>query len=371
MPIWIWQQPGWPVFRYDEKALLGLLGQARLKQGKLMGLSALLDGGLSLQARAQILIEESLNTSAIEGECFDLDALRSSVARHLGLPTTGLPVAPRAVDGLIEVLLDATSGFAQPLTLQRLFGWQAALFPTGYSGLFEVRTGALRGDEPMRVVSGPVGREKVHFEAPPQTGLDAQLAEFLTWFENPPAGLDGLLRAGLAHLRFVTLHPFEDGNGRLARAITDMALCRDEGQAVRMFSMSAQIMRNREAYYAVLESTQRGGLDVTQWLAWFLGAVSAACDQSETTVGRVIAKAKFWLHHQNTELNERQRKALNRLLDVGADGFEGGMNTRKYASLNKTSRATAYRELADLVGKKCLVQVGEGRSTRYGVTVLT
>ncbi len=367
MAIWIWQQPGWPVFRYDEKALLGLLGQARLKQGKLLGLSGLLDGGLSLQARAQILIEESLNTSAIEGERFDLDVLRSSVARHLGLPASGLPAAPRAVDGLIEVLLDGTSGYDQPLTQQRLFGWQTALFPTGYSGLFEVQTGALRGDEPMRVVSGPAGKEKVHFEAPPRIGLDEQLDDFLNWFSAPQQGLDGLLRTGLAHLWFVTLHPFEDGNGRLARAITDMALCRDEGQPVRMFSLSAQIMRNREAYYAILESTQRGGLDVTPWLAWFLGQVSAACDQSETTVGRVIAKARFWLHHQNTELNERQRKALNRLLDAGAEGFEGGMNTRKYASLNKTSRATAYRELADLVEKKCLVTVGAGRGTRYEV----
>jgi Fic family protein len=367
MQQWIWQHPDWPAFLWNEKVLLAPLSQARFKQGKLLGLRGLLDAALSREARAQILVEECLNTSAIEGERFDLDAIRSSVARHLGLPTAGLPMPPRAVDGLIEVLLDATSGFDRPLALERLYAWQAALFPTGYSGLFEIRTGQLRGSEPMRVVSGGAGREKVHFEAPPRNDLDRELKRFLAWFGKPPAELDGLLRAGLAHLWFVSLHPFEDGNGRLARAITDMALCQDEGQPLRMFSLSAQIMRSREAYYGVLEKTQRGDLDVTDWLAWFLAEVSAACDQSDATIGRVIAKARFWLYHQNTELNERQRKALNRLLDSGAGGFEGGMNTRKYANLNKASRATAWRELADLVAKGCLVQTGDGRSTAYEI----
>ncbi|AUN96094.1 Fic family protein [Pseudazoarcus pumilus] len=367
MPHWIWQQADWPKFRWDERALLTPLAQARLKQGKLLGLKGLLDAGLSDEARAQILIEECLNTSAIEGERFDVDAVRSSVARHLGLPTAGLPRPPRAVDGLIEVLLDATGGFDRPLTPQRLFGWQAALFPTGYSGLVEIRTASLRGDAPMRVVSGRAGREKVHFEAPPRDGLERELQAFIDWCEHPPAGLDGLLFAGLAHLWFVTVHPFEDGNGRLARAITDMALCRDEAQPLRMFSLSARIMHERDAYYTALERTQRGDLDVTDWLQWFLAEVALACEQAEVTVARVIAKARFWLRHQGTPINERQRKALNRLLDAGEGGFEGGMNTRKYASLNKTSRATAYRELADLVGKGCLVQTGDGRSTGYEV----
>lgn len=365
MSRWIWQQPDWPAFRWDEKALLASLSRARLKQGKLLGLRGLLDAGLSREARAQILVEECANTSAIEGERFDLDAIRSSVARHLGLPTTGLPTPPRTVDGLVEALLDATAGFDRPLTLERLCGWQAALFPTGYSGLYRLRAGELRGDEPMRVISSAVGRERVHFEAPPRAGSNENLGRFLAWFASPPPDLDGLLRAGLAHLWFVTLHPFEDGNGRLARAITDMALCQDEGQSTRLFSLSAQIMRSREAYYAVLENTQRGGLDVTRWLAWFLAETSTACDQSETMIGRVIAKTRFWLHYQNAELNERQRKTLNRLLDAGEGGFEGGMNTRKYASLNRTSRATAYRELADLVAKGCLAPIGEGRGARY------
>lgn len=367
MSGWIWQQPDWPAFRWDESVLLAPLSAARLKQGKLLGLKGLLDTGLSQEARAQILVEECLNTSAIEGERFDVDAIRSSVARHLGLPTAGLPASPRAVDGLIEVLLDATVGFDNALSLERLFGWQAALFPTGYSGLYQIRTGELRGKDPMRVVSGTAGKEKVHFEAPPRKGLDRELKKFLAWLAKPPVKLDGLIRAGLAHLWFVTLHPFEDGNGRLARAITDMALCQDERQPVRMFSLSAQLMRSREAYYDALEETQRGGLEVTAWLAWFLAEIAAACDQSEATVERVAAKARFWLRHQETEINQRQRKTLNRLLDAGAGGFEGGMNTRKYASLNKASRATAYRELADLVAKGCLVQIGDGRSTAYEI----
>lgn len=367
MTLWIWQHPDWPIFRWDERVLLAPLARARLQQGKLLGLKGLLDAGLSQETRAHILVEECLNTGAIEGERYDLDAIRSSVARHLGLPTAGLPAPPRAVDGLIDVLLDATGGFDRSLTKRRLGDWQAALFPTGYSGLYPIHTGQLRGDDPMRVVSGGAGRERVHYEAPPRNALDQELERFLAWFAKPPAGLDGLLRAGLAHLWFVTLHPFEDGNGRLARALADMALCQDEGQPLRMFSLSARIMKNREAYYDVLENTQRGDLDVTGWLAWFLTEVAAACDQSEAAIERVITKARFWLVHQNTQLNERQRKTLGRLLDAGAGGFAGGMNTRKYASLNKASRATAYRELADLVAKGCLEQTGDGRSTAYQI----
>lgn len=367
MPRWIWQQPTWPGFVWDEGALLAPLATARLKQGRLLGLAGLLDSGLSREARSQILVEEGLSTAAIEGERYDADAVRSSVARHLGLPTAGLLTPPRAVDGLIEVLLNATGGFDQVLTLDRLCGWQAALFPTGYSGLHPVITGALRGAAPMRVVFGGAGREKVHFEAPPRAELEGQVEAFLTWFAAPPGKLDGLLRAGVAHLWFVTLHPFEDGNGRLARAITDLALCQDEGQALRLFSLSARLMANRDAYYAALEKNQRGNLDVTPWLVWFLGEVAAACDRSEATIGRVVAKARFWLRHQGIDLNERQRKALNRLLDAGPEGFADGMNTRKYASLTRTSRATAYRELADLLGKGCLVQTGDGRSTAYEI----
>jgi len=366
-PGWIWQQPAWPNFAWDDAQLANPLARARLRQGELLGAARLLDAGLSREAEAQILIQDGINTSAIEGEHVDVDAMRSSVARHLGLPTAGLRAAPRSVDGLVEVLLDATAHYAKPLRQKRLFGWQAALFPTGRSGLHKIRTGALRGDDPMRVVSGSVGRQRVHFEAPPRKGLEAQLGLFLDWFNAPPLRLDGLVRASLAHLWFVTLHPFEDGNGRVARAITDMALCQDEQQPQRLFSLSAQIMRNRDAYYAVLERTQRRGLEVTSWLVWHLEQVSLACELADGTVAHVLAKARFWLRHQATPINDRQRKVINVLLDAGPGGFAGGMNTRKYVSLTRASRATAYRELADLVEKRCLIQSGGGRSVIYEI----
>jgi len=364
---WIWQQPAWPNLEWDDAKLAAPLARARLRQGELLGGARLLDAGLSREAQAQLLIQDGINTSAIEGEQINLDAIRSSVARHLGLPTAVLRAAPRSVDGLVEVLLDAATRYAKPLTQTRLFGWQAALFPTGRSGLHRIRTGALRGDKPMRVVSGAVGHQKVHFEAPPRKGLEAQLRRFLDWFNAPPERLDGLVRAGLAHLWFVTLHPFEDGNGRLARAITDMALCQDEQRPQRLFSLSAQIMNNRDAYYAVLERTQRDGLDVTPWLVWHLEQVSLACELAGETVAHVLAKARFWLRHQGAPINDRQRKVINVLLDAGPGGFAGGMNTRKYVSLTRASRATAYRELADLVEKRCLTPSGGGRSVSYEI----
>jgi Fic family protein len=365
---WIWQQLDWPRFRWDEARLAPLLARARLAQGKVLGAGRLLDANLTLEAVAAILVEDGLTTSAIEGQRLDLEAVRSSVARRLGLPTAGLPAPPRAVDGLIDVLLDATRRHAAPLTTERLFGWQAALFPIGYSGLHAIRVGALRGDALMQVVSGGIGREKVHFIAPPREGLEGELERFLAWFSDPPPGLEGLIRAGLAHLWFVTLHPFEDGNGRLARAITDMALSHDEHQPMRLFSLSAQILRERESYYVVLEQTQRGGLEVTDWLVWFLSQVEAAATAAEQTVANTLAKARFWLRHQMTALNERQRKVLNRLLEAGPGGFDGGMNTRKYMGMTRTSRATAYRELANLVEKGCLRPTGKGgRSSGYEI----
>jgi Fic family protein len=365
---WIWQYPGWPRFQWDNAALSDGLAQARLAQGKVLGAARLLDPTLGQEAVADVLVQDGLTTSAIEGEQLDLNTVRSSVARHLGLPSAGLPVPSRAVDGLIEVLLDATRNYAKPLTFGRLCGWHAALFPTGRSGLTKIRAGELRGNEPMRVVSGGIGREKVHFIAPPRKGLKKEVGLFLSWFNRLPKDLDGLLRAGLAHLWFVTLHPFEDGNGRLARAITDMAIAQDEARPMRLFSLSAQILREREAYYDILERTQRDGLEVTPWLKWFLRQVAAACGETQAIVARTLAKARFWLRLQQVGLNERQRKVLNRLLDAGPGGFEGGINTRKYMSLTKTSRATAYRELADLVAKGCLVPTeARGRSSGYAV----
>lgn len=363
---WIWQDANWPQFHWDQAALSPALAQARLAQGKILGATQLLDPGLCLEAIAATLVEDGITTSAIEGESLHLAAVRSSVARHLGLPSAGMPAASRAVDGLIEVLLDATQNYTVALTTPRLCGWQAALFPTGYSSLNSIRTGNLRGDEPMQVISGRIGREQVHFIAPPRAVLEQELDQFLAWFNTIPSDLDGLVRAGLAHLWFVTLHPFEDGNGRLARAITDLALSQDERQPMRFFSLSAQILRERDSYYAILESTQRGQMEVTAWLNWFLQQVQAAASAAEKTVASTLAKARFWLRHQASDLNERQRKAINRLLDAGPDGFEGGINTRKYMSLGKTSRATAYRELSELVEKGCLTASGKGgRSSAY------
>jgi Fic family protein len=368
MPIWIWEQTDWPAFRWRDTEISPVLARARLGQGRILGAASLLDPALTLDADVGILVEDGVQTSAIEGERLDVDAVRSSVARHLGLPTAGLPVPSRSIDGLIEVLLDATRRYDAPLTLERLLGWQAALFPTSYSGLRMIRSGQLRGAEPMEVVSGGTGGERVHFLAPPRERLEEELARFLDWFEEPHVGLDGLVRAGIAHLWFITLHPFEDGNGRLARAVTDMAIARDERRPMRLFSLSAQIQRHRSAYYKLLELTQRGGLDITPWLVWFLAQVEDATTQAQTIVARTLGKARFWLRFQAVEINERQRKVLNRLLDAGPEGFAGGINNRKYMGLTRTSRATAWRELTDLAAKGCLLPTGQGgRSSAYEI----
>jgi Fic family protein len=292
--------------------------------------------------------------------------VRSSVARRLGLQEAGLPPASRSVDGLVQVLLDATQNHKKPLSAGRLKGWHAALFPTGYSDLRKIRAGNWRGSEPMRVVSGPVGRERVHFEAPPGEVVPAMMAGYLRWWRTE-AGLDGMLRAGLAHFYFVTIHPFEDGNGRLARALTDMALAQDEQLAMRYYSLSSQIMTERKGYYAVLERTSKNlNMDVTDWLVWFLGCFERAIRNSEKTIGNVTAKVDFWQQHAQTGLNERQKKVINRILDAGPSGFAGALTTRKYAGMTHASRATAFREISDLVAKRVLRQLpGKGRNVSY------
>lgn len=368
MRPWIWQRKEWPRFTWADATIASPLARARLAQGRVLGAAGILDPTLTNEAVAAVLVGEGLATSAIEGERLDVRAVRSSVARHLGLPSAGLPTRHRSIDGLVEVLLDATRNYEAPLTLDRLCRWQAALFPTGQSGLRRIRTGALRGKDPMQVVSQRGGRERVHFVAPPRDRLEREVRRFLSWFADPPSGLDGLLRAGLAHLWFVTLHPFEDGNGRIARAVTDMALAQDEREPRRFFSLSARVEKERAAYYDILERTQRGEMDVTPWLSWFLEQTAEACESAETTVSRVLAKARFWLRVQGTSLNDRQRKVLNRLLDAGPGGFEGGITTRKYSGLARVSRATAYRELTDLVTKGCLEPAGGGgRSRAYEI----
>lgn len=362
---WIWQHPGWPNFKWDVAAISSSLSQTRRAQGELAGIARLLDTKLDLAAQLEVLTLEGLTTSAIEGEKLDPNALRSSIARRLGLPTAGPPQPSRSVEGLVEVLLDATQQHGQPLTLKRLCTWQAALFPTGRSGLREIRTGKLRGKAAMQIVSGPIGRERVHYEAPPRDRLDAEMRMLLEWFNRPPVKLDTLLRAGLAHAWFEIVHPFEDGNGRVGRALLDMALAQDERRSTRLYSMSARFMEKRDEYYNVLERTSGGALDVTPWLTWFLEQVQAATRSSESIVNAVLRKTRFWMRHSQSGLNERQLKALNRMLDSEPRGFAGGMTNKKYANITKASPATAQRDLANLVTEGCLVPIGSGRGVRY------
>lgn len=365
---YIWQHDNWPHFTWKSEPLFSLMSRARLGQGKLITQVSDLGFGLSREAQAEILIEETVKTSAIEGERLNRDSVRSSVARRLGLPTTGLATANRATDGLVQVLLEATKNYDKPLTAARLKHWQAALFPTGFSGLTRIRVGKWRGYDPMRVVSGAMGREKIHFEAPPGEGVEKEMKRFLSWWHTTKDKEDGLLRAGLAHVYFVTIHPFEDGNGRIARALTDMALAQDEQLPMRYYSLSSQIMEERDDYYRALEKCQKSSGDLTGWLQWFLDCHIRAVEGSSKLIADVLAKARFWRHHDRTQVNERQRKIINRLLDAGKGRFQGGLTTRKYVAMAKTSRATAFREISDLLEKRILKQnPAKGRSVNYDV----
>ncbi len=365
MVQFIWKAPSWPDLHWDSATLLRPLGNARQAQGKLIAESAYFE--LALQA--EVLTEEALTTAAIEGEELDRNAVRSSVARRLGLPTAGLPATERHVDGLVEMLLDATRNYDHPLTALRLKGWQAALFPTGYSGMRKIVVGNWRrSEEPMQVISGPVGKEKVHYEAPPAGRMDAEMKEFLEWLQSSRGELDGLVRAAVAHFRFVSIHPFEDGNGRIARAIADMALAQDEGNGCRLYSVSAQIKSERDAYYDVLERTQKGGGDITEWIVWFLECLDRAIRRSDAEVQKAVDKARLWHDIAHLRLNERQQKVVNRLFEAGPDGFEGGLTNRKYRGITKTSRETAKRDMADLVAKGILVKnPGGGRSVSFAL----
>jgi Fic family protein len=323
------------------------------------------------QARAEVLIDEALKTSQIEGERLDPKAVRLSVARRLGLPSAGLPlIKDQHADGVVEILLDATINYEQELTPERLFGWHAALFPTGYSGIYKICVARWRDDRkgPMRVVSGPLGREKVHFSAPPADRLESEMKRFFHWWEKSRQEIDGILRAGVVHLWFAAVHPFEDGNGRIARSLTEMALAQDENLSTRCYSLSSQIMAERNDYYQILERTNKGDGEITEWLQWFLDCMSRAIFRSNTLLANVMQKARFWQQYAQTHLNDRQRKAINRLLDAGPGGFEGGMTNRKYAGMTRVSRATAQRDLADLVSKGILrINPGGGRSASYDI----
>jgi Fic family protein len=362
---YIWERKNWFDFKYSESALLKPLSEVRIAQGRLLGRILSLDIKLETEAQALILVEEAVRTAEIEGQKLNREAVRSSVAVRLGLPH-GIGAHDRNVDGLVDVLLDAARSYDKPLTLKRLNGWQAALFPSGYSGLRKIAVGKPRGPEPMRIVSGPIGREKVHFEALPRDHLDKEFSLFLKWWNSSVGHMDGILRAAAGHLRFVTIHPYEDGNGRLARALTDMALAQDEKLNVRFYSVSAEIVRRRGEYYKILEDVQRCRMDTMEWFLWFIKCVDASIEHSQDIISNVFMRVDFWNQHAQTELNERQKKVVNRILEAGPDNFMGGLTTRKYVSIAKVSRATAFREMDDMLKKNVLRQLpGKGRSVHY------
>jgi Fic family protein len=365
MTTYIYELKEWPGFRWVKGVGAKHLAPVRHRQGRLIGRMEALGFGLRAEAVLATLTEDALKSSEIEGEILDKNLVRSSIARRLGMDIGALAHADRHIEGMVEVILDATQKYAEPLTDERLFAWHAALFPTGRSGMTKIIVGAWRddGSGPMRVVSGPIGRERVHYEAPRASCLEAEMPAFLKWF-NDEADLDPVLKAALAHLWFVTIHPFADGNGRIARAIADMALARSERSAQRFYSMSAQIRLERTAYYDILEATQKGGLDVTAWLEWFLGCLDRAIEGAEVTLSGVLRKARFWEAIKGQSLNERQRKVINRLLD----DFEGKLTSSKWAALTKSSPDTALRDITDLVKRGILVRdAGGGRSTSYSL----
>jgi len=365
---YIWQASDWPNWRFDLVSLAGPMADVSRAQGLLIG--RLADVGMALcdQASLATLTEDVVKTSEIEGEQLKVESVRSSIARRLGVDIGALAPVDRDVEGVVEMVLDATANCHAPVSRERLFGWHASLFPTGHSGLSKIKVGGWRDDTggTMQVASGPIGRQRVHFEAPPADRLDIETSRFLDWL-NSASNEPPLLKAGLGHLWFVTLHPFDDGNGRIARAIGDLLLARADGSPQRFYSLSAQIQRERKAYYDILERTQKRSMDVTEWLAWFLATLHRAVDQAQHTLDAVLAKARFWQRCATMPLNERQVKLLNKLLD----GFEGKLTSSKWAVIAKCSPDTALRDINDLVTHGVLRKNDAGgRSTRYGLNDL-
>lgn len=366
MAEYIHELQGWPTFQWSADMLAEHLAAVRHRQGLLLGRMHALGFDLRAEAVLETLTEDVLKSSEIEGEILDKDQVRSSIARRLGMDIGALAPADRHVEGVVEMMLDATQNYQESLTAERLFAWHAALFPTGRSGMTKIIVGAWRDETsgPMQVVSGPFGRETVHYEAPTSERLDAEMEAFLEWFNDAPQ-TDPVLKAALAHVWFVTIHPFDDGNGRIARAIADMALARSEGSAQRFYSMSAQIRIERKGYYAMLEATQKGSLDITAWLEWFLDCLDRAFDGAEAILVNVMRKARFWETLSGQKLSDRQSKVINRLLD----GFEGKLTSSKWAALTKSSPDTALRDITDLVERGILVKdEGGGRSTSYSLS---
>ncbi|MFK3682924.1 Fic family protein [Pseudomonas sp. NPDC088890] len=373
LPYWVWQHANWPHFHWQAASLAPLLRACSNAQGRLVGMAGVVDSDTQAQNTLDALLQNIVTSSAIEGEQLNVESVRSSLARRLGLDVQGRSSVRS--DGLAELMLDATQEHAKPLTLERLLYWHQLLFPANAHGLSTpIQIGRLRGDEPMQVVSGRIDRPKVHFEAPPRQGLEAQLLAFLTWFAESAhdPGLDPLIRAGIAHFWFVTLHPFDDGNGRLTRAITDLALAQAEQQAIRFYAMSASILEDRRGYYEVLENSQKDGLDITPWLTWFLQTLLRSLEQALARIDRVLGKARFWQQHRQQVLSSEQIKVLNRMLDGDLfnerGGFAGGINAGQYQAVAKVSKATATRHLSDLLEKGYIVRLPSGgRSTRYQI----
>lgn len=361
----IWQQPGWPALRYDSSQVAAAVALALRAQGVVEGKLAAIGFEQRQEIAAETWTQEALSTAAIEGERLDLEVVRSSIARRLGVPDTKATTTPRHVDGLLDVMDDAVSQADKPVTHERLHAWQAALFPTGFSGMSRIRVGGYREHaEPMQIVSGRIGRETVHYQAPPSVAVPAEMDAFLSWL-NGSSEPTGLVKAALAHLWFETIHPFEDGNGRVGRAIVDLVLARGAGEPSRVLRISQRLLAQRGDYYEQLERAQHGSLEVTSWVVWFTEQVHAAFDMAAAVVDLSLAKAMFWNLHRAKDLSPRQRKAVNAMLDAGPGGFEGGMSTRKYENLTGAARATASRDLIELAALGLLSQVGAGRGTRY------
>lgn len=365
---YIYQKEGWPNFTWDKNKLIEPLAQVRYAQGRLLGKMEAIGFETISKASLANLSLDALKSSEIEGVLLNPEEVRSSLARKLGLDVEGLPVADRNVEGLVEMMMDAVQNCNQPLSIDRLFDWHAALFPTGRSGMFRIIVGAWRDDStgPMQVVSGAMGKEKVHFEAMPAAAVDKSMQHFIRWF-NETNDLDPILKAGIAHFYFVTIHPFEDGNGRITRTLTDMLLARADDTSQRFYSMSAQIKEERKQYYEILERCQQGNLDITKWLLWFLNCLDAAYKASENTLAQILFKHDFWKHHAETVLNKRQVLMLNKILD----GFDGNVTSSKWGKITKSSSDTALRDIRDLMKKNILEQASSGgRSTHYTIKPL-
>ncbi|MBS1781482.1 MAG: Fic family protein [Bacteroidetes bacterium] len=365
MAKYIYEHKNWTDFTWHDKTINAVFGEVRLMQGKIIGQMNALGFSAKEEATLMALTLDVVKSSEIEGELLNYDQVRSSIARRLGINTAGLVPSSRHIEGIVEMMLDATQRHALPLTEKRLFGWHAALFPTGHSGPYEIETGKYRKDK-MQVVSGAMGKEKVHYEAVKLELVKTEMDKFLSWFNNDNT-LDPVLKAAIAHFWFIIIHPFDDGNGRIGRAITDMLLARAENSGERFYSMSSQILTERKQYYEVLQKVQHSSGDITEWIDWFLHCLKNAMLSTESTTQKILQKAEFWKLHEHTSINERQRLVINKLFD----GFEGKLQTSKWAKITKTSTDTALRDIKDLIEKGILQQTNEsGRNANYELTNL-